>query len=375
MNDDCTVLIVGDPHFKTRQLNEASVLVTEILRVTEETKPDAIVILGDVLDRHETIHVSPLTLAINLFEQLAKITKTYVIIGNHDRKSNREFLTEEHPFVGMKHRNDIVIVDRTLVTTIKHKKVTFVPYVAPGRFIEALNTAGNEWYNSTTIFCHQEFKGCDLGGIISEEGDNIMLRFDDDEEIHSVIEVMNNVNEETQNVIQQHVNKQDYEEISKIQIISGHIHTHQIIGNIFYTGTPFQVNFGEKEDKGIYLFNLKDNSNVKIKLNVPIKRKVCLTPDTMSAFTMEDNILYKILITGLTSEMKGIQKHPLVLKWRKLKIPISYHHVVEKCSEDDVAPSQSCNSIVKFTDLLIHSFDDSKYKDDLLSMFRRVITS
>ncbi len=47
-----------------------------------------------------------------------------------------------------------------------------VPYVPPGRFVEALNIIDNEWWkNVNCIFAHQEFYGCKMGAIESIEGD------------------------------------------------------------------------------------------------------------------------------------------------------------------------------------------------------------
>ena len=342
----CKVLVVGDPHFKTRQIYDAEILVSEVIRVTREEQPTIVIILGDVLDRHETIHVTPLTLAVNFFKELAEMCPVYVIIGNHDRKTNREFLTEEHPFVAMKGYPNIHIVDKTLVSYIhpygmishdnddgNYVKMTFVPYVSPGRFMEALNTVDN-WQDSTVIFCHQEFKGCDLGGVVSKDGDEVNIR--------------------------------------DIQLISGHIHTHQILGNLFYTGTPMQVNFGESEDKAIYMFTFESNKNytghgneTKIKLYVHIKRKIILTPDTLSRFKIEEGVNYKIIITGDALEMKGIQKHPSVLMWKKMKIPIAYNTIIGGSNLKE----ESIKYGVKFTDLFVEAIKQHNKKDDLLDMY------
>ena len=51
-------------------------------------------------------------------------------------------------------------------------KFLFVPYVPPGRFVEALETYKNiNWKDVDCIFAHQEFYGCKMGAILSEEGD------------------------------------------------------------------------------------------------------------------------------------------------------------------------------------------------------------
>src|SRR5579864_8984065 len=125
-----TALVIGDPHFKVSNVRETDAMTASIIRVAAQRHPDIIVVLGDVLDRHETIHVSPLTRAIKFLAQLMSIAPVYVLIGNHDLKNNRQFVSDEHAFTALKFwGTSMNVVDTTTVVNIKGQVFTFVPYV------------------------------------------------------------------------------------------------------------------------------------------------------------------------------------------------------------------------------------------------------
>src|SRR5438067_639302 len=133
-----TCLTIGDPHFKVDNAIETDEMSRKIISLAHKEPPDFIVVLGDVLDRHENIHVDPLERSTLFLEQLSLIAPLYVIIGNHDRPNNSIFLTSQHPFNSFKRWPQTTIVDKVVTATIKGRQFCFVPYVPPGRFMEAL---------------------------------------------------------------------------------------------------------------------------------------------------------------------------------------------------------------------------------------------
>jgi hypothetical protein len=121
-----------------------------------------------------------------------------------------------------------------------------VPYVFPGRFIEALETGCHqdkeEWKSKKVIFSHQEFRGCKMGAIVSLEGDEWNSEYP--------------------------------------QVISGHIHDNQKVGtNIYYPGTPLQHAFGDSDIRVVCSVEIGEDIKDDIKdititdhhLNVPKK--------------------------------------------------------------------------------------------------------
>lgn len=274
------VLTIGDPHFKHSNIMDMDKLTCCIIKKAKEIKPDIIVIMGDVLDRHANIHVDPLNRSIEFFKELKEISDLYVLIGNHDRKTNEDFLTDSHPFTAVEQWKDVTIINKPLIKTIKDKLFTFVPYVPPGRFYDALKFVDG-WEKSTCIFAHQEFYGCNNGCLFSLVGDKW--------------------NEEYP------------------LCISGHIHEFCILQkNIIYVGTPHQNSFGEKSDKTISLFEFKDEfTHERIQLDIPKKIIHEINFEDIKNYKLNFNDHNKIIILGEPGELKTLKKHPNIIKWKK----------------------------------------------------------
>jgi len=328
MSDPVSALIIGDPHFKVSNIRETDSMVDAIIKVAHEKTPDIIVVLGDILDRHETIHVSPLTRSISFLSQLMEIAPTYVLIGNHDLKNNRQFLSPEHPFVALKYwGNRITIVDTTLLLSIKGHTFTFVPYVPPGTFINALNKCPG-WEQSTCIFAHQEFKGAQMGAIISVDGDNWDL-----------------------------INP---------YVITGHIHDYQEPQvNILYVGTPIQHAFGDRHDKTISFISFQSPSerlHERIDLRLPRKHIIRISCSEVSTYVPQDNCELKIIIKGTSGEIKAIMKHINISSWKKSGHKISYKAI--PLDRPELPPTSKENIVSKapqrFSSVLYNSISNNE---------------
>lgn len=298
MDNKLTILAIGDPHFKVSNVQDSTQMVTAILKLANELKPTFVVVLGDVLDRHETIHVTPLTQATKFLKALAEIAPLYVLIGNHDRPNNSDFLSKQHPFTALEGWKNMTIVDTTTSLTIfaHNKNFTFVPYVPPGRFLEALNSNGNSWKQSTIIFAHQEFKGAQMGAIKSIEGDEWPL--------------------------------------DHPYVVSGHIHDfHQLQTNILYTGTPIQHAFGDRDDKTVTLLTVGDTvTHQQFNLGLPKRLIVHLTSSQIEMYQPPANCLLKIVINGTMAELKTVAKLERIKQLSKLGIKIVYKETIETLS-------------------------------------------
>jgi len=318
MSSEVNILVIGDPHFKVSGVPEHDKMCKSIIENAKNRKIDLIVVLGDILDRHETIHVSPLTRAIKFLGELVKIAPVYALIGNHDLKNNKQFLSDEHGFTSFKLLHDlylenindilnlndskldkdyitniinsrkITFVDKVMSLDIRNQTFIFVPYVPPGRFQEAFNTLNTLNFintnNSSCIFAHQEFKGAQMGAITSVDGD-----------IWSV---------------------------NNPYIISGHIHDYQNLQeNILYIGTPIQHSFGDNPNKTISYFTFKSSSErteERINLGLPRKATVRITSDQVDKYVPPVNSNLRITILGNHESLKSIMNHPNVVNWKKL---------------------------------------------------------
>ena len=288
-----TALVIGDPHFKISNVRETDAMVEAIISVAQRLQPDIIIDLGDTLDRHESIHVSPLTRAVKFLARLKEIAPTYLLIGNHDLKNNRQFLSDEHPFTALKYWGpNMTVVDAPVQTVIKGQTFTFVPYVPPGRYEEALNQLTG-WMNSSAIFGHQELFGAQMGAIISTEGDIWPL--------------------------------------TRPYTILGHIHDyHELQPNAIYVGTPIQHAFGDRHDKTVSFFTFNsatDRSHERIDLGLVRKFIVRLNCGEVSTYIPRANSELKIIISGTSGEIKAIMKHPNIDIWKRAGYKITYKDI------------------------------------------------
>lgn len=253
------ILLIGDPHFKIDNTAETDVFVRETIKYVEAEKENIafIVVLGDVLHTHEKVHLQPLCRATNFIKELAKIKYTFVIIGNHDRLNNRVFLTDEHALIGLKNQANIQIVDKVK----KFEKFLFVPYVEPGRFQEALDTIDYDISDIKAIFAHQEFYGVKMRNHTSEIGDKWPLEYP--------------------------------------PVFTGHIHQYQIPQkNIIYTGTPYQINFSESEDKSLLWLKLtkEDYTYERIYLPTLKKKTITIKADDIDSLQLDKSIQWRVII-------------------------------------------------------------------------------
>jgi len=266
-------LIVGDIHFKTKNVLRAREFVNACIAAAEQYKPDFIVLLGDILDTHEIVRTQPYKIATEFIEELSKIAEVFVLIGNHDYINQLQFLTENHPFNPLKKWDNVTIVDKVVDRVIGDKQFTFVPFVPPGRFVEALDTCV-DWKSSECIFAHQEFKGCKMGAMISICGDEW---------------------------------KDSYP-----KVISGHIHNEQKIGgNIWYTGSAIQHSFGEESNKFIWSVEWGDKQSIeKVDLGLKRKKMIYTSMEDVEKYMTKSfkNEEIKMNIKGRMEEFKVFRK-------------------------------------------------------------------
>ena len=300
------ILFIGDPHFKIDNILEVDLLIERVEKIAKEKQPDLICIGGDLLHEHERLHSIPLNKAYTFIDKLRKLSLVVVLVGNHDMVSqSRMMLIEDyiptdkpdihrtydnfkfrwsrrvqlfnmnHWLNAMKKWDNVIIVDQVVELNINNSKFIFVPYVPPGRFEEALNTLDTDWKDANIIFAHQEFAGCKMGSIISVEGD----RWD-----------------------------KNYP-----NVISGHIHSKQSIGNVYYPGAIMQHAFGESEINIIAYITVegdeKEYDVQEIDLGLPRKKIVYMDVEDIDEYVLpdtEDKI--KITLNGNYNDFKALKK-------------------------------------------------------------------
>ncbi len=269
------ILVIGDEHFENKNEVETNQMCDKIYQIVLEKNPNIIVSLGDSLHQHSNIHMAPLRRATNFFQRLSNMCEhLYILIGNHDRPNNMTFLTDESPFFACKLWPNTTVVDKVHIDDTN--KIVFVPYVPPGRFMEALKTVNideNTIPDYKLYFAHQEFKGCKMGAIVSSNGD-------------------------------------DWNPAWPL-CISGHIHDYQMPqSNLLYPGTPIQLSYGSSASKGVLLFNLDEEITDNNFIDLCISKKVIihLTPEQLTSYKLPENTYVKIICKGDTKVIREIVK-------------------------------------------------------------------
>lgn len=272
-----TICLVGDPHYKVGNKEDTDEMELQLARLLATAPPDLIVIMGDVLDRHETVHLSPYTRACAWIDSLRALAPVYVLVGNHDRKNNKDFLGPEHSLVGLKNWEGVRIIDQPTLQRFGDHVLAFVPYVPPGRFAEALQLAGGV-EDASLVFAHQEFKGAQMGSVVSAEGD-------------------------------------EWPEDAP-PVFSGHIHDYQELGNVIYVGTPIQHTFGDTAKKTVSILTVGDDEleHRRVDLGCTRKRVVTVDEAELSTFVIPDRCRCKVKIRGGIAALR----HPNVAKWKAL---------------------------------------------------------
>lgn len=294
------VLVIGDPHIKSDDIHESEQLIQRMVQIANQEKPNLIVVSGDILDRMDVANVRAHVTSTNLLRSLYPIASLLVLIGNHDLPSPKAYLSDQHFFTPLYEWPSTMVVDiQCKVFEIDGVKMAAVPYVANGRFQEALNS--NPEYDPNVIniiFAHQQFIGCNMNGIISSTGDRWSSELP--------------------------------------LVISGHIHQHQMINGVIYVGTPRQSSFRDTLDKSVSLFEIssQDNGGIlsngmyvferRIPVGLPIKVKIVISVNQINTWVVPPNAKVKLEITGTHAEIAAAKEHCNIGIWKNQGIKVTY---------------------------------------------------
>lgn len=341
------VLVIGDPHFQISNLKEVRRFIPLCLEYATTSRWKAIVVLGDILHDHERLHTTALNIAVAFLNDLSKIAPVYALVGNHDLINNSQFLTSNHWMNGLKLNKNITVVDTVESREINGKRVIFVPYVQPGRFVEALETKykKEEWKDADIIFAHQEFKGCKMGSLVSEEGDA-------------------------------------WDEMWPF-VISGHIHSNQTPQcNVYYPGSALQVAFGESEKNVLAIVDFKNigRENVEeIDLGLPRKKIIYTDPEGVKELDMKKfkNHQLKICVDASKDAFKALKKSTQYKKLEKKGVKIVYKRKRAAINEENlqmaktIGQSRCASTSISFPEIL-DQLVAKKQSDSLSKTYRKI---
>lgn len=285
------LLFIGDCHYSVKNILQTDIFEKELYKHLHNNKYDYIVLAGDNLCDHERLHVEPLNRINNFFRELMKYAEVITLVGNHDFENNNVFLTNNHWLNMYKHWGDrFAVVDDIKIIIKNGIKLTFVPFVSNGRFIEALNTRKGEWEDSEVIFAHQELSGVHNNDLIVSNVENWSTSYP--------------------------------------LVVSGHIHKKQHVNkNIIYTGSILQHSFDEKNDKSLLSISWENDIRIIKEIvlpNLPTKVQLNLTIEEFKGLKVESlngkNVEYKIVVTG----ERSVLFNEKITELNKMKIKVVF---------------------------------------------------
>ena len=334
------MLCIGDIHIQTNNTLDIKIFTDKLYEYIKKNEEiiDMIVLMGDILHTHERLHTIPFNIATNMIEYLSKIKPLYILVGNHDYINNSQYLTDNHWMNCFKNKNNIHIVDKTIICNHNNLNVIMSPYVPDSRFIESLDllksTTSYDWMKADCILAHQLFDGAKMGAIIAE-------------------------------------NVEKWED-SYPYVISGHIHDKQHVkNNLYYTGSSMQHAFGESHDKTICLVKIDTSLQIEeIDLDLPKKQILyydienidpTIHKENESVITKLLNVLdtpnyhYKITITGCYEQFKIFKKSEYYNKLLKNDTKIVFKNKLVDIINKKHLISTTINNIEQqsFQDILI----------------------
>lgn len=209
------IIRVGDPHAKVSNLEEMKALILFVIETAIKHNISRIELLGDLFHTHAVLRLEVVQFWTWAFEALDEVCETVVLVGNHDLSgdyhSNNSALSV---FSLMGWKGLTIVEEPKLIGAIG-----YVPYI---HNVDEFIRVATGLYNigARVLVCHQTFTGSKFeSGIYAPDGIDASLL------------------------------------PAFTHIISGHIHSEQIFGNVIYPGTARWDSVTDaNRRKGIWLY-------------------------------------------------------------------------------------------------------------------------
>jgi len=214
-------LFVGDLHAMSSNLEDTKAIISKVKETAIEHSVDRIIFLGDIFHTHSVVRQEVAYLVKSYITDLSSIAKVFLLAGNHDGASPDSVEKNAVRLVFDK-LDGITVVD-DYENGLVEDKFFMVPFIGDhDQFISVANK-----HPEKVLVCHQTIDGA---------------RY------------------ETKTLAPDGI---DRELIPQKEVISGHIHTQQIVSSVFYVGTPRAITFGEANQlKCIVIENNGEYTNI-----------------------------------------------------------------------------------------------------------------
>jgi DNA repair exonuclease SbcCD nuclease subunit len=210
-------LVVGDPHLQVQKINDARKFIERLYPIAVEH--EMLILLGDLFHTFAVVRSEVLSLWNEFFDHIYKRLNVVALVGNHDYAGQSGGSHALEVFKGK-----INVVDRLG----SFAGIYYLPFIRDNALFE-LQCRGLP--RESVLICHQSFAGAAFdNGYYDPQG--------------AKTDCVSHLG----------------------AVISGHIHTQQKIGNIWYPGTPFQHTFAEAgQEKRVFTIHLSQTGYTLIK--------------------------------------------------------------------------------------------------------------
>ena len=279
------LLHVGDVHAEPHDLADCAALMGFVSEVAEQERPDHLVLMGDQYHTHSLIHVEVLQFWTSVLEGFKKQgQKVIALVGNHDQSGKDD---GAHAMIA--HRNGAIVVDGPKVL----EGILFLPHMTNREaFVEICQKYRPphadewvEWHNypeihcvAKSLVCHQTFEGSKYeNGFYAQDGIDPNL-------------------------------------VPQESIVSGHIHTPQILGKVHYLGASrWRTLSDANTDRAIWLITYSDDGSVveRKPFAVGVCRKIrhlVDTPETPVEGPFDPKDQWRIDIKGTAEYVEARRK-------------------------------------------------------------------
>ena len=213
-------LLLGDPHVQVNNLPESQVMMNVVYDTLVKNPSAELLILGDLYHTHSVVRAEVQTFWLQNLEKISKVTRTYILTGNHDMPGSVELEGKISSLDPLKLIRNVTVVSSPLM----YHDVLMMPYVRDkNAFVKAVNSHKK----ASILFCHQTFDGSTFeNGFYAPDGLDVSL-------------------------------------LSINTIVSGHIHSEQLLEKngktIWYPGTPRWLTKSDAgQSKSIFLYDTDD---------------------------------------------------------------------------------------------------------------------
>lgn len=310
-------MVCGDIHINVKRFMRSKAVLDSISEITNAEDVDYLILLGDVFDEHEYVHTD----CIKIYKDFIRSIKPKIIIihilGNHEMINSVDELPDSNAleaFTDLKRENYYAVTKPTRINNF-----ACIPYLPPGLFAKHADQIEGD-----IILCHQEFQSAFYGHRVSTKGDPTPDR----------------------------------------PTISGHIHTHQQIGKVWYPGTPYQTNFSEEADKGIFLISFFHTYTVQKKIPLKVEKLINLSTNVneIANVVIPEDSQTKLVIEGTKSELLVFKQSPEYAKLLKTST-IQFKAKMETTQKVLMAAGRS------FLEILREYAESNNVKNAFISVF------